>query len=79
MTGPPNDGAVVVPPPCNEVIPNHPPLAFDDDELLRPRLLYQRQGRAGEYEQIVRRFKEERADELRKYPGLNREILAAVG
>lgn len=52
---------------------------FDDQELLRPRLLYQRQGRLGEYEQIVRRFKEERADELRKYPGLNPDILAAVG
>ena len=51
---------------------------FDDEELLRPELLYQRQGRREEYEQAVRRFKEERAQELLKYPGLYEEIVAAV-
>ena len=51
---------------------------FDDDELLRPYLLYKRLGRLEEYEQVVRRFKAERVEELRQHPGLHPEIAAAV-
>ncbi len=51
---------------------------FDDEELLRPYLLYKRQGRLEEYQQMVRRFKEERVEELLKYPDLNPEIVAAI-
>ncbi len=51
---------------------------IDDEELLRPRLLYQRQGRIGEYQQSVARLKKERVETLSKYPGLRKEILAVV-
>ena len=50
----------------------------DDDELLQPRQLYQRQGRMDEYSALVERFKSERAEYLKKYPGLRDEILQAV-
>jgi phosphoenolpyruvate carboxykinase (ATP) len=50
----------------------------NDAELLRPRLLYERTGRAGEYADWVSRLKRERIEFLRLYPGLNPEILAAV-
>jgi phosphoenolpyruvate carboxykinase (ATP) len=50
----------------------------DDEELLQPRKLYQRQGRMDEYEALVERFKAERADYLKKFPGLRQEILAAA-
>jgi phosphoenolpyruvate carboxykinase (ATP) len=50
----------------------------DDPELLQPRLLYERTGRADEYRKWVERLKRERIDFLRGYAGLNPEILAAV-
>ncbi|MGB9483103.1 MAG: phosphoenolpyruvate carboxykinase [Candidatus Dormiibacterota bacterium] len=51
---------------------------IDDHELLQPRLLYQRQGRADEHQAIVERLRRERAEYLGKYPGLDPEILKAV-
>jgi len=51
---------------------------IDDDELLQPRKLYQRQGRIDEYTALVERFISERAEYLTKFPGLRREILAAA-
>ena len=51
---------------------------IDDPELLRPRTLYERQGRMDEYEGFVERFKRERAQELAKYPELSEEIARAV-
>ena len=51
---------------------------IDDAELLRPRLLYQRQGRGDEYAAMVQRFKQERREFLGSFPGLRKEILAAV-
>ena len=51
---------------------------IDDLELLQPRLLYERAGRADEYGRIVERLKRERAEFLASYPGLRPEILAAV-
>ncbi|HZS13093.1 MAG TPA: phosphoenolpyruvate carboxykinase (ATP), partial [Candidatus Dormibacteraeota bacterium] len=50
----------------------------EDEELLQPRRLYERQGRLEEYDALVERFKAERADYLKKYPGLRDEILRAV-
>jgi phosphoenolpyruvate carboxykinase (ATP) len=50
----------------------------DDVEVLQPRRLYERTGRAEEYRAMVQRLKQERVAELQKYPGLEREILAAV-
>jgi phosphoenolpyruvate carboxykinase (ATP) len=51
---------------------------IDDPELLRPRLLYERTGRADEYNGSVRRLKLERTEFLAGYPGLRPEIMAAV-
>jgi phosphoenolpyruvate carboxykinase (ATP) len=51
---------------------------IDDAELLRPRLLYERTGRADEYRQWVARLKQERTEFLAGFPGLRAEILAAV-
>ncbi len=50
----------------------------DDEELLQPRKLYQRQGRMDEYDALVERFKAERADYFTKYPGLRDEIVQAI-
>jgi phosphoenolpyruvate carboxykinase (ATP) len=51
---------------------------IDDDELLQPRRLYERQGRTDEYQEFVARFKRERAEHLAKYPDLSEEIVRAV-
>jgi phosphoenolpyruvate carboxykinase (ATP) len=51
---------------------------MDDVELLQPRRLYERDGRIGEYQDFVRRFKKERAAALAKYPELSEEIARAV-
>ncbi len=51
---------------------------INDLELLQPRLLYERTGRADEYRAWVERLKQERAEFLAGFPGLRAEILAAV-
>ena len=50
----------------------------DDAELLRPRLLYERTGRATDYADWVSRLKRERAEFLQGYVGLAPEIVAAI-
>lgn len=50
----------------------------DDLELLQPRLLYVRTGRADEYRGWVERLKHERIEFLEGYSGLAPEIVAAV-
>jgi len=52
--------------------------AIDDIEVLQPRRLYERNGRGDEYRALVQRLKQERVAELQKYPGLDKEIVAAV-
>jgi len=52
---------------------------IDDIEVLQPRRLYARTGRTDEYQRWVQRLKQERAAEFSKYPGLDKEIVAAVG
>jgi phosphoenolpyruvate carboxykinase (ATP) len=52
---------------------------IDDLDLLQPRRLYERQGRLDEYEAFVDRLKGERAEFLRGFPGLDEEIIKAVG
>jgi len=49
-----------------------------DVELLQPRLLYERQGRADEYARLVERFKAERKEYLATFPGLRPEVAAAI-
>jgi phosphoenolpyruvate carboxykinase (ATP) len=51
---------------------------LDDLELLQPRLLYERTGRADEYRRWVQRLKRERIEFLEGYAGLAPEIVAAV-
>ncbi len=52
---------------------------FDDDELLQPRRLYERQGRLDEYDATVERLKGERVAHLQEFPELSEEIIKAVG
>jgi phosphoenolpyruvate carboxykinase (ATP) len=51
---------------------------FDDNELLRPYRLYERQGRLDEYARIVARLKAERHEYLNSFPGLDPSIVAAI-
>ncbi|MGH2738980.1 MAG: phosphoenolpyruvate carboxykinase [Actinomycetota bacterium] len=52
---------------------------IDDPELIQPQRLYEGQGRQGEYEELVGRFKAERAEFLETYPDLEPEIVRAAG
>jgi phosphoenolpyruvate carboxykinase (ATP) len=52
---------------------------FDDDELLQPRKLYERLGRAEEYTTLVQRVKAERTEFMATHEGLKPEIVAALG
>ncbi|MHB8341120.1 MAG: phosphoenolpyruvate carboxykinase [Mycobacteriales bacterium] len=60
-----------------EVAANVP--GIDDPEILVPRRLYERTGRASEYAGMVAKLKQERRDYLAGFPGLAEEILKAVG
>ncbi|MBW3562416.1 MAG: phosphoenolpyruvate carboxykinase [Actinobacteria bacterium] len=51
---------------------------IDDEELLRPRELYERQGRADEYKERVEQLKAERVEYLNAYPALEGQILLAI-
>src|SRR4030095_15284589 len=50
----------------------------EDNEILQPRKLYQRQGRMDEYSRAVERLKDERREYIAKWEGLNPEIAAAL-
>jgi len=52
---------------------------IDDIELLQPRRLYERQGRAGEYAEMVDRLKAERVARLQEFPELSEDIVKAAG
>lgn len=52
---------------------------IDDAEILRPRLLYERQGRMDEYTAMVDRMKRERRDYLNSFPGLDEAIVKSIG
>ncbi|MEK6289300.1 MAG: phosphoenolpyruvate carboxykinase [Acidobacteriota bacterium] len=56
-----------------------PGMDGEDNEILQPRKLYERQGRTDEYEQIVERLKNERREYMAKWEGLNPEMVQAVG
>jgi phosphoenolpyruvate carboxykinase (ATP) len=47
-------------------------------EILKPRLLYEAQGRMGEYAATVETLRRERHEYLAKFAGINPEILAAL-
>ena len=52
---------------------------LDDEEKLQPRKLYEHQGRADDYTQIVERLKNERVEHLKQFTQLSEEIIKAVG
>jgi phosphoenolpyruvate carboxykinase (ATP) len=56
-----------------------PGMDAEDNEILQPRKLYERQGRAEEYAQIVERLKNERREYMAKWEGLNPKIAQAAG
>ena len=51
---------------------------IDDPEFLKPRLLYEREGRADEYEAVVAGLKKERVEFLSRFPRLDASIVAAI-
>ena len=51
---------------------------IDDVEFLQPRKLYERQGRLDEYEEAVKRLKQERAAFLAGFEGLVDQIISAI-
>jgi len=55
-----------------------PEMDDDDLDILQPRRLYERQGRADEYSRIVERLKNERREYMSKWEGLNPEIASAI-
>src|SRR2546421_8259989 len=55
-----------------------PGIDESDSAILRPRELYESQGRADEYRKIVDRLKAERVEYLQKFPALSDEIVGAV-
>ena len=61
-----------------EVASAVPGLGDDDLEVLQPRRLYERLGRADEYRGLVERFSAERREYLAKFPGLGEDIVRAV-
>jgi phosphoenolpyruvate carboxykinase (ATP) len=52
---------------------------FDDPELLRPVLLYEREGRIEEYREVVERLKVERVHHLQRFTELSEDIIKAAG
>jgi phosphoenolpyruvate carboxykinase (ATP) len=55
-----------------------PGIEESDAAVLRPRELYESQGRGEDYRKIVETLKSERVEYLKKYPGLSDEIVDAV-
>ncbi len=51
---------------------------IDDEEILRPRRLYERQGRLDEYAAMVERMKNERRDYLKSFAGLDEAIVKSI-
>jgi phosphoenolpyruvate carboxykinase (ATP) len=52
---------------------------IDDEELLRPRRLYERQGRLDEYNALIEQLKHDRVAHLQRFGELSEDIIKAVG
>ena len=61
-----------------EVATHVPGIETDDEVLLRPRRLYEAQGRMDEYTTWVNRLNDGRRAYLQSWPGLDAKILAAI-
>jgi hypothetical protein len=55
-----------------------PGIEDSDAAVLRPKELYESQGRLDDYDKIVETLKRERVEYLKKYPALSDEIVDAV-
>jgi phosphoenolpyruvate carboxykinase (ATP) len=55
-----------------------PGIEESDSAVLRPKELYESQGRDHDYAKIVETLKSERVEYLQKYPALSDEIVDAV-
>jgi phosphoenolpyruvate carboxykinase (ATP) len=51
---------------------------IDDADYLQPKKLYERQGRMDEYNQLVTKYNNDRREYLRKWKGLDEEIVNAI-
>jgi phosphoenolpyruvate carboxykinase (ATP) len=51
---------------------------IDDADYLQPRKMYERQGRAEDYNALVQKYNDDRRAYLRKWKGLREEIVAAI-
>ena len=51
---------------------------IDDADYLQPKKLYERQGRMDEYNQLVAKYNNDRREYLRKWKGLDEEIVSAI-
>ena len=61
-----------------EVATSVPGIGKEDEVLLRPRMLYEAQGRMDEYRAQVERLAEDRKSYLASWPGLDQAIIKAV-
>jgi phosphoenolpyruvate carboxykinase (ATP) len=61
-----------------QVASHVPGIEDSDSAVLRPRELYESQGRSDEYQKIVDRLKAERVEFLQKFPALSDAIISAV-
>ena len=51
---------------------------IDDADYLQPKKMYERQGRSDEYQQLVEKYNTDRRAYLRRWKGLNDEIVNAI-
>jgi phosphoenolpyruvate carboxykinase (ATP) len=51
---------------------------MDDPDYLQPKKMYERQGRADEYRELVAQYNNDRREYLRKWKGLSEEIVTAI-
>lgn len=51
---------------------------IDDADYLQPKKMYERQGRLDEYHGLVEKYNKDRRDYLRKWKGLDEEIVSAI-
>ena len=51
---------------------------IDDPDYLQPKKMYERQGRLDEYNQLVKKYETDRREYLRKWKGLDSEIVEAI-
>lgn len=61
-----------------EVASRVPEISKADLDILQPRRLYASQNRQAEYQELVKKYKKDRAEYMAKYPKLNPDIVKAI-